>query len=689
MEFLRNAWYLVAWSGELAVGEMTSRTVLERPLLLSRGTDGRAFALDDRCPHRFAPLSRGSFDGRTITCGYHGLQFDTGGRCTRNPHGAGVVPRAASVEEYTVVERHGGVWWWAGDRTPDETLLPDFEPLDAEDSTTRRDHFVMDVPHDLIIDNLLDCSHTSFLHDEILGNAAMLDTATTVVQDGDSINVIRESGSVPPPGMFDMLFHDNGEPVDTWTDFRWDPPSHLLLDVGVTAPGRPRSEGIGLLGTHILTPETATTTHYFTTASRWGVRPGTETEEMRLKISDMRRFAFEEQDEPMIRAQHATVLAFLRCEADQPEPVMLETDAGVVRWRRIMAGLLAAERSAARQPGSSGPIPQGASASPIPQDVIRPVRREGFRSAVVTEIVTVAEDVRSFRLHAVDGPTLGPADPGSHIDVRTYRGPIRQYSLCDGGAEGVYTIAVKLETPSRGGSAAMHALQPGAVVEICGPRNHFPLAANADRHLLVAGGIGITPLIAMFRHLRDRGADVELHYFARSIDHVAFHEEIAAAPDARLHLGHGPVGTGAALDDILAGPGGNDHVYVCGPAGLIDAVHARARAAGWPDGSVHDERFTPASTVMAGDGRFKAVLERSGRTIEVGHDQTILDAVLGAGVDVASSCEQGICGTCVTGVLGGAIEHRDSYLTDDEKTSGDRMCICVSRGAGSELRLDL
>lgn len=345
MEFLRNTWYLVAWSGEVEPDGLLARTVLERPLVLVRDAEGDLAALDDRCPHRFAPLSRGRFDGRTITCGYHGLEFDTAGRCIRNPHGAGKVPRAATVGRHPVVERHGAVWMWAGDREPDLSTIPEFARLDTDDSTTRRDHLVMDVPYDLIVDNLLDCSHTSFLHDGILGNEGMLDTATEVRQVGNTVNVIRSSESVPPPGMFDMLFHNDGAPVDTWTDFRWDPPSHLLLDVGVTAPGRPREEGVGYFGTHILTPETVTTTHYFTTASRWGVRPGTESEEMRLKISDMRRFAFEEQDEPMIRAQHANIAAFARSDVAPARPVLLETDSGVVRWHRIMETLMAAERA--------------------------------------------------------------------------------------------------------------------------------------------------------------------------------------------------------------------------------------------------------------------------------------------------------------------------------------------------------
>ncbi|NKQ56987.1 aromatic ring-hydroxylating dioxygenase subunit alpha [Amycolatopsis sp. K13G38] len=341
MDYLRNTWYLAAWSEDIKDGKLFPRTLLERPLVFFRDTDGTVVALDDRCPHRFAPLSMGKLDGGRLRCGYHGLEFDSAGTCVRNPHGAGRIPRAALVRSHPVVERFGGVWYWAGDKEPDPALIPDFARLDDDAQVTRRDHLVMDAPYDLIIDNLLDCSHTSFLHDGMLGNAEMLPVPTEVIQDGTTIRVVRWARSVPPPGMFDMLFRGDGAPVDTWTDFRWDPPSHLLLDVGVTPPGRPKEEGTGYFGTHILTPETATTTHYHTAAARWGIQPGTESSGVRLKVSDMRRFAFEEQDEPMIRAQHRTIQAF---GADAPRPVLLETDAGVVRWHRIMDELLAAER---------------------------------------------------------------------------------------------------------------------------------------------------------------------------------------------------------------------------------------------------------------------------------------------------------------------------------------------------------
>jgi phenylpropionate dioxygenase-like ring-hydroxylating dioxygenase large terminal subunit len=301
--------------------------------------------MDDRCPHRFAPLSMGYVEGDRVVCGYHGLEFDSStGACVRNPHNTGKIPAAARVRTYPVVERHSGLWIWMGERAADPALIPDFSKLDGTGpAVTRRDHMVMDVGYELIVDNLVDCSHTSFLHEGILGNRPMLAAATTIEQHGNTINVIRYARNVPPPGMFDMMFRQDGAPVDCWTDFRWDPPSCLLLDVGITPPGRPKEEGTGLFGTHILTPETETTTHYHTAATRWNIRPDSETEEARLKISDMRRFAFEEQDEPMVRAQQRNIA--LMPPEERRKQVLLETDIGVVRWRRIMQQLIAAEQA--------------------------------------------------------------------------------------------------------------------------------------------------------------------------------------------------------------------------------------------------------------------------------------------------------------------------------------------------------
>lgn len=340
MRFLRNAWYMAAWGQDIEVGKLLSRTIIGVPVVLYRASGGDIRALMDRCPHRFAPLSRGELNDRGIACGYHGLEFDHDGACIRNPHPSGKIPQRARVASYPVVERDTIAWIWMGEQDPDESAIPDYSILTSADGVTRRDYLLMDASFDLIVDNLLDCSHTSFLHKGVLGTGGMIAAPTTIEQSGDTLNVIRRIGNVEPPAMFDMQYNQDGQPVDTWTDFRWDVPSSLLLDVGVTEPDAPREHGTGYYGVHILTPETETTTHYHTSAARWNIREGSETEEVRDLISDMRKFAFEEQDEPMIQAQQQIITLTGATDGDQ---VMLETDVGIVRWRRIMEKLLAEE----------------------------------------------------------------------------------------------------------------------------------------------------------------------------------------------------------------------------------------------------------------------------------------------------------------------------------------------------------
>lgn len=304
---------------------------------------------------------------------------------------------------------------------------------------------------------------------------------------------------------------------------------------------------------------------------------------------------------------------------------------------------------------------------------------DAFRKVRAERITQEATGIRSFRLVAADGGRLAAAAAGSHVDVRTPGGPVRQYSLCEPGRTDSYLIAVKLEPASRGGSAAMHRLAEGDVVEISPPRNTFPLR-DAENLVLIAGGIGITPVLAMGRELTAAGRPFAFHYFARSAEQAAFLPVVTTWPGTTLHLGLDPVAADAVLSTIPAGPG--TRIFVCGPEPLMDAVRARAGAA-----EVYSERFGPAP--VGDDARgCRIVLARSGITVDVGPEQSVLEAVLDAGVDVDYSCEQGTCGTCVTPVLSGEIDHRDEYLTDVERQAADRMCLCVSRGKG-ELRLEL
>lgn len=341
MPFIKETWYLAAWSQDVAPGKMLARTIVGELVVLARTESGELLAFEDRCAHRMAPLSRGRVEGERIVCGYHGLEYGTNGHCVHNPHGR--VPPAARVRRFPVVEKHRAIWMWAGKTEPDPSLIPDFSILDGKDdaSAMRRDHVTFDAPWDLIADNLIDLSHVNFLHDGILGNEPMKAAKNDIEQEGETVTVARDTWNAPPANMFDMLFKQDGKPVDSWMKMRWNAPAAFLLDVGVTGVGRPRSEGTGYFGIHILTPETTMRTHYNFAAVRWNIRPDSETEEMKKKISDLRRYAFAEQDEPMIAAQGKVWEVY---GPEHQKPVWLDIDIGVTRWRKIAEEKLAKER---------------------------------------------------------------------------------------------------------------------------------------------------------------------------------------------------------------------------------------------------------------------------------------------------------------------------------------------------------
>ncbi|ALC24857.1 PDR/VanB family oxidoreductase [Streptomyces pristinaespiralis] len=309
---------------------------------------------------------------------------------------------------------------------------------------------------------------------------------------------------------------------------------------------------------------------------------------------------------------------------------------------------------------------------------------ENTLQLIVRRMTWEAEGVLSVELVHPDGKPLPAWTPGAHLDVHV-GGQVRQYSLCgDPHAPDVYRIGVLNEPSSRGGSRYVHTtLRPGQAVTVCEPRNHFALE-DADGYLFVAGGIGITPLLAMAREAARRGSAWRMVYGGRSRASMAFTAELAAlGGDVTLvpqdEQGH------IDLDAVLAELGEGTLVYSCGPEPLLAAVEGRC-----PEGRLRLERF--AAPVVARDGddtAFEVECRTSGVTLGVGADTSILDAAEAAGLSVNSSCRDGICGTCETRVLDGTPEHRDFLLSEAEHAAGATMMICVSRCASGRLVLDL
>jgi len=341
--FLRNIWYVAAWSADIAAGALFSRKLLGESIVFFREPGGTIAALADYCPHRFAPLHLGSIQpGGRLRCGYHGLEFDGHGACVHNPHGNGAIPPAANVPAYPVVERHGIVWIWLGSRAADPALIPDFSIFDdAGDRLGRNDHIVFDANIEFVTTNLLDLSHVSFLHDGILGNAETIAADIDVRQDGLTLYVTREQTDVPIPALYRLSHKPDVERGDLWRIMRWDAPGCMILDAGTTDPGAARDEGSGYYGIHLLTPETATTTHYhFSSVRRASSTPASADPAVKSEIARLRRLAFEGQDAPMMAAQQHTVRD-LEAQGRMLRPALLSVDAGPARYRRIMDQLLA------------------------------------------------------------------------------------------------------------------------------------------------------------------------------------------------------------------------------------------------------------------------------------------------------------------------------------------------------------
>lgn len=319
-------------------------------------------------------------------------------------------------------------------------------------------------------------------------------------------------------------------------------------------------------------------------------------------------------------------------------------------------------------------------------------------SAATLDVVVLSKhyetaSICAFELVDPEGRDLPAFTAGAHVDVQLGPGLVRSYSLCNSpGERHRYCIGVLRERESRGGSRMLvESVQQGARLRISAPRNHFELAGGSGRSLLLAGGIGVTPLLAMAETLHRGGNDFQLHYCARSTSQMAFRDRLANAPyspSVFLHFDDQPA---TVLDAgvLLAGPRPIDHLYICGPGGFLEHVRQVAARCGWSTTQVHFEYFAATVEHRQDDAGFDVVLARTARTVHVAPTQTVAAALIEAGVELPMSCEQGVCGTCIVPLLEGDADHRDHYMTNAERESGKLFAPCVSRCRSARLVLDL
>lgn len=310
----------------------------------------------------------------------------------------------------------------------------------------------------------------------------------------------------------------------------------------------------------------------------------------------------------------------------------------------------------------------------------------------VTRIVAEAKDVLSLELSDPHGGELPPFAPGAHLELQLRNGLVRHYSLLNDSHERHrYVVAVCLPADSRGGSRFIHgSLRQGDSLRVVGPRNNFPLDERAERFCFVAGGIGITPILSMVRWCIRHGRDWRLVYAARSRQRAAFYEELQAldAERVRFHFNDERGGVHLDADELVASLRDGEQLYCCGPDALMQAV--RQAGAGCAE-RMHFEWFAPPQQPeeTAGGAGFDLVLRRSERTLRVGEDQSILEALEEAGIEAPFSCRAGICRSCETAICAGSADHRDLVLSEEERAGNASLLICVSRARSATLELDL
>jgi len=304
-----------------------------------------------------------------------------------------------------------------------------------------------------------------------------------------------------------------------------------------------------------------------------------------------------------------------------------------------------------------------------------------------------ADGICSYELVPTGGGALPAFEAGAHVDVHLPGSLVRQYSLCNApGETHRYQIGVLRDAGSRGGSEAMHDhIDVGSVLSISAPKNHFPLV-EASRSLLLAGGIGVTPILAMAETLASKGAAFEMHYCARSPEKAAFKQRLGESHLRQLvhfHYDSGEPAQKLDMAALLANPQPDTHLYVCGPQGFIEYVLGTAKAQGWPQTQLHVEYFSAAAVDTTGDQPFDVKLASSGKVFTVAAGTTVIRVLLEAGVEIPYSCEEGVCGTCLTRVIEGVPDHRDMYLTEEEQAANDQFTPCCSRAKSKVLVLDL
>ncbi|MGE4373464.1 MAG: Rieske 2Fe-2S domain-containing protein [Xanthobacter sp.] len=336
-EYLENIWYVAALSREVNGEDLFSRKLLDRNILFYRKQDGTPVAMQDRCPHRFVPLSMGKREGDDVVCPYHGLRFDCSGACTDNPHGNKHIPKAAKVRTYPLLERHGFIWIWMGDAPADESKLPDFSPLDGKPTALGQTYMHLKANYELIIDNVMDLSHIDHLHSEIISTRGQLTPIIPdVMEEEDRLAARWEWQQTPAMLIFNNFLPDPDAEARQFFQVNWSAPANIQLSVGATQGNGPLDleNCVGQYDLHTVTPETGNTTHYWFATRRNHLEDDADYNEMKIKAMHA---AFEDEDGPIIEAVEQVMEGE---DFFSLSPVLMSNDTAPVRVRRLLRQMI-------------------------------------------------------------------------------------------------------------------------------------------------------------------------------------------------------------------------------------------------------------------------------------------------------------------------------------------------------------
>ena len=342
VKFLKNAWYVGCLSSELKQGETLDRTIMSESMVFYRKEDGEPVALRNRCPHRFAPLSPGKLMGDDIACPYHGLRFNAEGQCTHNPHGDGLIPKAAQVRSYPLQERYGFIWIWAGDQPADLSKLEDYSELVTGDpNAVGYTYITLDANYELLIDNVMDLSHVDHLHGEIISTRGQLSPIKPDVKEkDDKISARWEWKQTPPMLIFaDFLPDPKGE-ARMYVQVNWAQPSNIQLSIGAVQGDASFDQAVSQYDLHTVTPESEFKTHYYFATRRNHAEGDAQYNDIKIKAM---HDAFEGEDGPMLLAVQKEMGE--TSDFFSLKPVLLSGDAAPVRVRRLLQKLIADEQA--------------------------------------------------------------------------------------------------------------------------------------------------------------------------------------------------------------------------------------------------------------------------------------------------------------------------------------------------------